>query len=160
MVAPTSEKKAPGLVSVAAFIALALGGGLLIGAFTGPDAWFAALRKPWFNPPSWVFGPVWSILYVLIGVAGSYAWQMRARSEGPATLWFVQLALNFAWSPLFFAAHRIDLALVCIVLLDLVIVAFVVVAWRRSRVASMLFLPYLAWVSFATVLNAGFLALN
>src|SRR5262245_2791702 len=83
-----------------AFIALALGGGIAIGAATGPDAWFAALAKPSFNPPNWVFAPVWSALYVMIGVAGWLVWT-HARSSLAMKLWWLQLVLNFSWSPTF-----------------------------------------------------------
>ena len=145
-----------------AFILLVVGGGLVIGRLTGPDAWFAALNKPSFNPPSWVFGPVWTTLYVLIAIAGWRVWRAPALAARvrAVTLWWVQLGLNFAWSPLFFAAHRIDLALGVIVLLLASIVAFMAAAGRVDRVASILFAPYALWVAFATALNFAFLRLN
>lgn len=140
---------------------LVVGGGLLIGALTGPDAWFAQLRKPSFNPPNGVFGPVWTVLYVLIAVAGWRVWTRRSElGQLPLVLWGLQLAANFLWSPTFFTAHRMDFALVVIVALLIAILAFVVATARREAAAAALFIPYAAWVAFATTLNAAFLALN
>lgn len=134
---------------------------MIIGLLTGPGAWFAGLRKPSFNPPSWVFAPVWTTLYIMIAVAGWRTWR-RWRAGAPYTalyLWGGQLVLNFAWSPLFFGAHRIDLALRVIVVLLATIVAFIVVS-RNDRVSALLFVPYGLWVAFATLLNAAFSRLN
>lgn len=141
------------------FIAAVLAVGLAIGFLTAPGAWYAGLQKPWFNPPNWVFGPAWTILYVLIGIAGYRIW--LARTDSMATkLWFIQMALNFAWSPVFFALHFIGLALAIIVLLLLAILAFVIAAWRQDRAAALLFIPYAAWVAFATALNGAIATLN
>jgi tryptophan-rich sensory protein len=145
--------------SLAAFVVLVLGGGTAIGALTGPDAWYTTLAKPSFNPPNWVFAPVWSTLYVLIGIAGWLVWA-RDRSGPSMALWWAQLVLNFLWSPAFFSLHRIDLALVVIVLLLTAIWAFVAVTARRQPAAALLFVPYGLWVGFATVLNAALWALN
>jgi len=142
-----------------AFIALALGGGTAIGAATGPDAWFAALAKPSFNPPNWVFAPVWSTLYVMIGVAGWRGWT-HAPSSLAMKLWWLQLVLNFCWSPVFFSLHRPGLALAIIVVLLATIWAFVVAASRRLPAAALLFVPYGLWVLFATALNAALFILN
>lgn len=141
------------------FVVLVLGGGLAIGWLTPPDAWYAQLTKPAFNPPGWVFGPVWSVLYVLIAVAGWRVWR-RERSSAAMWLWWTQLALNFLWSPTFFAAHRIGLAFAVILLLLAAILAFIATAWRQDRVAAWLFTPYAAWVAFAALLNGSILALN
>lgn len=141
------------------FVALAVGGGLAIGYLTMPGAWYAQLVKPAFNPPGWVFGPVWTVLYVLIGIAGWRVWR-RDRAGWPMKLWWLQLALNFLWSPVFFAAHRIGLALVVVLLLLAAIVAFMVASWRQDRAAAWLFAPYALWVAFASVLNASIWALN
>jgi tryptophan-rich sensory protein len=141
------------------FLVLVLGGGLAIGFLTAPGAWYAGLAKPSFNPPNWLFAPVWTALYVLIAIAG---WRIfeRDRSGWPMRLWWTQLALNFLWSPVFFAAHRIALALLVILLLLAAILAFIAMSWRQDRVAASLFVPYAAWVGFASVLNAAILALN
>ena len=119
----------------------------------------AGLAKPPFNPPNWVFAPVWTVLYVLIAVAGWRTFE-RDRSSWPMRLWWAQLVLNFLWSPVFFAAHRIGLALLVILLLLAAILAFLVMSWRQSRVAAWLFAPYAAWVAFAAVLNGSIWLLN
>jgi translocator protein len=141
------------------FLALAVGGGLAIGLLTAPGEWYAGLAKPSFNPPNWLFGPVWTLLYVLIAVAGWRVWQ-RDRSGTPMMLWWAQLVLNFSWSPVFFSAHQIGLALVIIVLMLGAILGFIVTAWRLDRVAAWLFVPYAAWLAFASVLNGSIWALN
>jgi benzodiazapine receptor len=141
------------------FVALSLGGGLLIGAFNTPGEWYAALEKPPFNPPGWLFGPVWTTLYVLIGIAGWRTWQ-NARSSASMWLWWLQMALNFAWSPVFFTLHGIGAAFAIILALLLTILAFIVVTWKRDHTSASLFLPYAAWVAFASLLNGSILALN
>jgi tryptophan-rich sensory protein len=146
-------------VSLRLFLALVLGGGLVLGFLTTPGAWYAGLAKPSFNPPAWLFGPVWTVLYVLIAVAGWRVWQ-RDRSDWPMKLWWAQLALNFLWTPVFFAAHQIGPALVVILLMLAAILAFIVTAWRLDRVAAWLFVPYAAWVAFASLLNGSIWMLN
>jgi tryptophan-rich sensory protein len=141
------------------FLLLVVGGGLAIGFLTAPGEWYAGLVKPPFNPPNWVFGPVWTVLYVLIAVAGWRTFE-RDRSSWPMKLWWAQLVLNFLWSPAFFAAHRIGLALLVILLLLAAILAFLVMSWRQSRVAAWLFAPYASWVAFAAVLNGSIWLLN
>jgi len=147
------------LWSLIAFIAVVLGGGIAIGMATGPGAWFAGLAKPSFNPPNWVFAPVWSTLYVMIAIAGWLEWT-HDRSSAAMKLWWVQLVLNFLWSPTFFGLHRIDLALVVIGALLVVIWAFVALTARRQPAAALLFAPYGLWVAFASALNLAFLVLN
>jgi len=152
---------------LAAFLLLVVGGGLAIGAATAPGDWYAGLAKPSFNPPGWVFGPVWTLLYILIAVAGWRVWQ-RERPRGRAhlfrspamRLWAAQLVLNFLWSPVFFTAHRIDLALVIVLMLLLTVLGFIAVARTTDRLAAWLFVPYAAWVAFAAVLNGAILRLN
>jgi len=146
-------------VALVAFVALVLGTGTAIGVLTGPDAWFASLAKPSFNPPNWVFAPVWTVLYVLIGIAGWLAWT-EDRGGTAMKLWWSQLVLNFLWSPAFFALHRIGLALVIVSLLLVVIWTFVTLTARRLPSAALLFVPYGLWVGFATVLNAALWMLN
>ena len=146
-------------VGLISFLLLVVGGGLLIGSVTAPEEWYAGLEKPAFNPPGWMFGPVWTVLYVLIAVAGWRIWQ-RDRGGLAMKLWWAQLALNFLWSPVFFSAHWIGVALVVVLLLLATIIAFIGVARRRDRVAAWLFVPYAAWVAYASALNASILALN
>lgn len=120
---------------------------------------YAALDLPPYAPPSWVFGPVWGVLYVMIAIAGWLAW--RSGGGRPAiTVWAVQLVLNLAWTPLFFAWELRGVALVEIVALLVAVVATIVVFARTSKAAAWLLVPYLAWVGFATALNAGVVVLN
>lgn len=146
-------------LSLILFLALVLGGGLVLGFLTAPGAWYAGLAKPSFNPPAWLFGPVWMVLYILIAVAGWRVWQ-RDRAGWPMKLWWAQLALNFLWTPVFFGAHQIGPALVVILLMLAVILGFIAAAWRQDRVAAWLFVPYAAWVAFATLLNGLLYLLN
>lgn len=141
------------------FLVLVIGGGLLIGWLTAPGEWYRALAKPAFNPPDWLFAPAWTLLYLLIALAGWRIWRMES-GKWLMRLWWAQLLLNFLWSPTFFAAHEIGLALVIVLLLLAAIVAFILSCWRRDRFAALLFLPYAAWVTFASALNASILALN
>lgn len=144
---------------LAAFILVVLGGGVLIGLAMLPGDWYAALAKPPFNPPNWIFAPVWSVLYVLIAIAGWRCW-MSAPTGLPMRVWGVQLVLNFLWSPIFFGAHRMGLALGVIVALLVAILVFIRLNWRPDRLAAWLFVPYAAWVAFATLLNGSLLWLN
>ncbi|CAN0653061.1 tryptophan-rich sensory protein [Nitratireductor aquimarinus] len=141
------------------FLLLVVGAGLAIGYITAPGPWYAALAKPAFNPPNWVFAPVWTILYVLIAVAGARTWQ-RARHGMAMRLWWLQLVLNFAWSPAFFVLHQVGLALLIILLLAATITAFIAASWRSDRASALMFLPYAAWVFFAALLNGAILSLN
>jgi translocator protein len=144
---------------LALFILLVVGGGSLIGATNTPGPWYEALAKPPFNPPNWIFGPVWSILYVMIAVAGWRIWRMK-QTGGAMAVWWLQLGLNFLWSPVFFTVQSIGGALVVVLAMLASILAFIVLAWNRDRLSALLFIPYAAWVSFATLLNASILYLN
>ena len=141
------------------FIVVTVGGGLLIGATNTPGAWYAALNKPPFTPPDWLFAPVWTILYLAVAVAGWRIWEKRA-TGGAMTAWWVQLGLNFLWTPVFFTVQAIGWALAIILALLVAIAAFVLLAWDRDRPAALLFLPYAAWVAFATLLTASVWWLN
>jgi tryptophan-rich sensory protein len=139
--------------------------GYLSGVASGSSAetpWFQALEKPSTFPPPIAFPIVWTILYVLMGLALALvlsAWGARFRL--PAVLMFViQLLFNLAWSPVFFAEHEISLALAIIVVLDVAVVITIVLFWKVRRTAALLLLPYLAWILFATLLNWQFLTLN
>jgi tryptophan-rich sensory protein len=144
---------------LAGFLVLCLGGGLAVGFATAPGEWYAGLAKPSFNPPNWVFAPAWTILYILIAIAGWLIWRHDPHGV-PFYLWALQLLLNFLWSPIFFTAHLTGWALVLILALLLTIVAFIVVAWPALPIAAILFLPYAAWVAFASILNASIWRLN
>ncbi|MEM1364636.1 MAG: TspO/MBR family protein [Pseudomonadota bacterium] len=124
-----------------------------------PDAWYRALEKPSWNPPDWLFGPVWTVLYIFIGVAGAKISQSFLPG-GAMGLWWAQWALNGAWTALFFGFHQLGIALIEILILLAVIVTFIFVAWPLSKTAALLFVPYAAWVGFATVLNATIFWMN
>ncbi len=151
-------------MALIAFIALCLGVAAIGGAVTATSVgtWYAALAKPAFNPPDWVFGPVWTALYLMMAIAAWRVW--RARGVGGARqalgAWALQLALNLGWSLLFFGARLIGAALVEIVLLLAAILATLVLFWRIDRAAGWLLVPYAAWVGFATLLNAALWRLN
>lgn len=141
------------------FLVLTVAVGGLIGWATAPGEWYAGLAKPAFNPPNWIFGPVWTTLYVLIAVAGWLVW--RAEPSGTAMkFWVAQLLLNWAWSPVFFSMQAPSAAVVVILLLLAAIAGFIVVARNVDLRASWLFLPYAAWVGFAAVLNISIARLN
>lgn len=144
--------------AVIAFLVLTVGGGLLIGSVSTPDQWYQNLVKPALNPPSWVFAPVWTILYVMIAVAGARVWSKDL--ETPVRLWFIQMILNFLWSPVFFVAHKPGWAIIVIVLMFFAIISFIVSTWNRDRIASYLFMPYAVWVAFAAYLNIMIQQLN
>jgi tryptophan-rich sensory protein len=143
---------------VAIFAVLVLGGGLIVGFAARPDAWYAALSKPPFNPPNWIFAPVWSLLYILIAIAGVRTYE-RGLSGGFG-LWVAQLVLNFCWSPVFFGLHRPAFALAIVTALLICNVTFIVARWNVDRASALLFLPYAAWVAFAALLNASIVMLN
>lgn len=122
---------------------------------------YDALELPSWAPPGWLFGPVWTVLYVMIGIAGWLLWRGATSGRSKALLfWAVQLVLNLVWTPLFFGADRYGIALLEILLLWGFIVATIIVGWRVSRFAALLLIPYLAWVSFATALNTAVWWLN
>lgn len=141
-------------------LAVAGAGGAVTAA--NVSTWYPTLVKPSFNPPNAVFGPVWTALYLLMAVAAWRVWRRRCNvATGRAlSLWALQLALNLAWSFIFFGAHRIGYALIDITLLLIAILATAIAFWRIDRIASLLFVPYFAWVTFATVLNAALWRLN
>lgn len=147
------------IVSYILFIGFVVGAGLIAGLTNMPGEWYQSLEKPFFNPPSWLFGPVWTTLYVMIGVAGARIWQ-RAPKSAAMQLWFAQMAFNLMWSPAFFGLQNPELALAVIVGMLVTIVAFMVKAKPIDRISSLLFVPYLAWVSFAGILNLSIAWLN
>ena len=146
-------------LTLAAFLLLVLAVGGLIGTQSLPGAWYESLTKPPLNPPNWVFGPVWTTLYVLIAIAGWRIW-MRDRPSRAMQLWGVQMVLNWAWSPVWFLAQMPWVALAVLVLMWLAIVGFILTSRRQDRIAPWLFVPYLAWVSFAGYLNLAIAIIN
>ncbi|EKS36096.1 TspO/MBR family protein [Afipia broomeae] len=144
---------------------LCLGVGILESYVTRPEipVWYAALAKPWWTPPPVVFPIAWTILYILMAVSLWRLWDRAAPSapRASAITWFlIQLALNAAWSPVFFGWHGTRTALVIIIGLLIAIVMTMIAASRADKSAAWLLAPYLAWVAYATTLNAGVVAMN
>ena len=127
-----------------------------------PNEWYAALNKPSWNPPPWVFGPAWTLLYSLMAVAAWMVWKRGgfAAQRGALSFYLVQLVLNAAWTPIFFGMRRMDIALVVIVTLWVAIALTLRSFWRVRKLAGDLLIPYLAWVSFASFLNFTLWRLN
>ena len=160
------QQKKGNLSALIILILLPIFGGSLVGFITSRDvsSWYPTLQKPAWNPPNWIFGPVWTILYGLMGWASYLIW--RKREEQPkqvrsALIWYgLQLGLNFLWSVIFFGFRRPDLALLEIVLLWGAILVTIVKFARIDRLAASLMIPYHLWVTFATALNATIWWLN
>ena len=139
--------------------------GAVSGLFTASSVktWFVTLNKPSFNPPSYVFAPVWTTLYIMMGIAFYLVWVSvtdKAQQHKAMTVYFIQLFLNFCWSFIFFYKQRPDLAFIDIVFLWISIVATLVLFYRISKPAGWLLVPYLLWVSFASALNYAIWQLN
>ncbi|MGA8006192.1 MAG: TspO/MBR family protein [Burkholderiales bacterium] len=152
------------LLSLLAFLALCFAFAAAGGAVTATSVhgWYQALAKPPFNPPDWLFAPVWSVLYLMIALAGWRLWRRRAMAGSPAALrwWGLQLGFNLSWSFVFFGARLPGAALADIVLLVGAIAVTILLAARVDRAAAWLLAPYAAWVAFAAVLNAAIWYLN
>jgi benzodiazapine receptor len=133
-----------------------------IGSQFEPGDWYAHLAKPAFTPPAWVFAPVWTLLYLMMGIAAWLVWQRRREAGAGVALTFflVQLALNAAWSWIFFGLHYIGWALVDLVALWLAVGATLLAFWYQRPLAGLLMIPYLLWVSLAVSLNYQFWRLN
>lgn len=146
------------------FIALCLGAGGLGAIATTPeiDGWYKTIVKPSWNPPGYVFGPVWTTLYVMMGVAAWLVWKPAGFKGAmlPLILFGVQLVLNVGWSWVFFHFHQPGWAFAEILVLWLAIAATTLVFFKNSKIAGWLMIPYLAWVSFASVLNFAIWQLN
>jgi translocator protein len=146
---------------LAGFVALCLSVAAVGGFATASSVidWYPTLNKPSWNPPSWLFGPVWTVLYIMMAVAAWLVWKQDG-SRPALILWGGQLALNLAWSFLFFGARSPILGLIDIIAMWLAIAATIFLFAQKSRVAAYLMVPYLCWVSFATSLNAAIYMLN
>jgi benzodiazapine receptor len=149
-----------GLMVVGTLILGSISGLVTVDAITG---WYATLTKPSFNPPNWVFGPAWTVLYILMGIAAGLVWSSNAdplAKRRALGVYAIQLALNFCWSIIFFGLKAPVFALMEIVLLWLAIMWCIRMFRSIDQRAAWLFVPYLAWVSFAAVLNAAIVVLN
>lgn len=130
---------------------------------TAIPTWYQTLTKPSFSPPNWIFGPVWTILYFLMGVAAYLVWIKGLQKQAvktALTFFIAQLVFNFFWSILFFGLHSPILALIDILVLWILILVTILKFYTLSRVASYLLIPYLLWVTFATILNLSIVLLN
>jgi translocator protein len=148
---------------IAVFIPLAVGA--LSGYFTSSaiSGWYATLNKPFFNPPNYLFGPVWTVLYIMMGIAYYLVWNSKLVSENKSKaylFYWVQLFLNFMWSICFFYFQNPTLALVVIVLMIITIASTIFTFRKFSTIAAWLLVPYICWVSFATALNFELWRLN
>lgn len=152
------------LLGLVGFVVICLLVSSIGGAITATSVgtWYQTLQKPPFNPPDWVFAPVWATLYMLMAIAGWRVWrhaQFELRWQA-LMVFAVQLGLNLAWSFLFFGLLRIDLAMVAIIILLITIIANTFLFWRIDRLAGAFFVPYVLWVVYAAALNASLWLLN
>ncbi len=154
-----SSRAALALFVVPCLAALAVGGMVTAPAVA---AWYPTLAKPAWTPPDWLFGPVWSVLYLTMGIAAWLVWRREgwAGARGALILFWVQLAFNALWSPLFFGLRSPLLGLIDIAMLLAALIATTIAFWRARPIAGLLFVPYLAWVGYASALNAAIWAAN
>jgi len=157
----TNKPAVPSWVGLVFWVALSFAAAGFGSRFP-PGDWYTHLAKPAFNPPAWVFAPVWTLLYLVMGIAAWLVWRQRAvaRVTPALALFLVQLALNAAWSWLFFGLHHIGWALVDLAAFWLAIGATLLAFWTHRPLAGLLMVPYLLWVSFAALLNFQFWRLN
>lgn len=151
--------KAQDLIALGIFLACAFAAAST-GYFFPPGEWYAALDKPFFTPPAWIFGPVWTALYLMMSVAAWLVWRRTGWRARPVGLWFAQILLNALWTPLFFGLHWLGVALIEMAALWLLVLLTLLAFRPVSRPAAWLMAPYLAWVSFAWFLNLGLWWLN
>ncbi len=149
------------LLSAVITFTLTFGAGYMASRFPSGE-WYFALSKPSWNPPNWLFGPVWGVLYLLIAISAWLVWLNAglAAAALPLGLFALQLVLNAAWSWIFFGRHEIGLAFIEILILWIAILATCIAFWRLNPVSGYLLVPYLLWVSFASVLNFAIWRLN
>jgi tryptophan-rich sensory protein len=148
-------------VALAGWVAVTFAAAAMGGLFL-PGDWYARLQKPAWNPPNWIFGPVWTALYTIMAVTAWLVWKRGGfAGQRRALLFFLlQLLFNALWSPLFFGLHLPGLAFVDLVLLWLALLATLATFWKAHRLAGAMLLPYLAWVTFAGALNFAIWRLN
>ncbi|QEC69956.1 tryptophan-rich sensory protein [Panacibacter ginsenosidivorans] len=147
---------------VSLILTLLVGFGAGFATATSINSWYSTLDKPFFNPPNWLFAPVWTILYILMGVAFYFVWKLPETTQRNIALFVfvLQLAVNGIWSLIFFNQHQIGWALVDISILWVMIIITMYLFTQLSKIAAWLLYPYLLWVSFATVLNFSIWQLN
>ena len=146
------------------FILITLFAGFIGSLFTTPSiaSWYAFINKPSFSPPNWLFAPVWSLLYILMGIAAFLIWQKRDNLKTKPALMFygIQLILNTLWSIIFFGMHNPGLAFLEIIILWSFILITLIKFYKINKTSGILFIPYLIWVSFASILNFAVWMLN
>jgi tryptophan-rich sensory protein len=141
------------------FILASIAIGVISGVSNLPGEWYQSLNKPFFNPPNWIFAPVWTVLYGMIGAALAATWYDE--NNGRRLIIFaIQGFLNILWSPAFFGMQNPALGLAIIIPMLVFILLFIAMSWRPNRWAALLFLPYALWVAFATLLNLSIVMLN
>lgn len=147
-----------------AFLLLTLAISAVGGALTAPKipTWYAGLVKPAFNPPNWIFAPVWTVLYILLAILGWRVWRLpdTPRRSQALRLYAGQLALNALWSPVFFALEMPAAALAVLIAMVLLTILLLRMLWQLERIAALLLLPYLGWIAFASLLNTIIVRLN
>lgn len=151
------------LLRIIICVTICLGLGIASGFSTASSisGWYQTIQKPSWNPPNWIFGPVWTVLYILMGIAAALVWNSRSPHRQTALVLFaVQFVLNILWSFIFFGLHNLPLALVEIILLTIFIALTIYWFLKINRLAAVLLLPYLMWVSFASSLTYTILILN
>lgn len=152
------------IIKLIVSIIVPLGLGSIAGIFTAQSVpeWYATLNRPSFNPPNWIFGPVWTMLYILMGISLFLIWKLEISKERNLAIlvFMLQLLLNFGWIFIFFYFNMIGLALIEIILLWIFIVIMLVLFYKIKPIAAYINIPYLLWVSFATVLNGSYYFLN
>ena len=145
-------------------LAIPLALGAIAGMFTADAVpeWYESLNKPSFSPPNWIFGPAWTLLYILLGISFFLIWKTQAGPKRSLAMWVyaLQLLLNFAWSFIFFYFHYIGLALIEIAILWILIFLMMITFYRIKTLAAYINIPYLLWVTFAGILNAAYYFLN
>jgi tryptophan-rich sensory protein len=158
-------RKRKKIINIIVWVIICLAVSILGGLFSKDSLydWYNELEKPEFTPPDWAFGVVWPVLYILMGISASIVWQQgihRKEVKTAVIIFFVQLFLNLLWTPIFFGLHLIGLALVEITFLWCAIFLTIVAFWKVKRLAALLLIPYILWVTFAVVLNASLFKLN
>ena len=152
------------IIKLAVSLLLPLSIGAVAGMFTSQTVptWYASLNRPLFNPPNWIFGPVWTTLYILLGSSFFLIWKEHPSKERNLAIkvFSIQMLLNFAWSFLFFYFNLIGVAFIEIILLWISIAAMIYLFYKIKPAAAYLNIPYLLWVGYATILNAGYYFLN
>jgi translocator protein len=152
------------IIKLVVSLLLPLSVGAVAGMFTSQavPTWYASLNRPSFSPPNWIFGPVWTSLYILLGISFFLIWREETSKMRNLAIrvFLIQMLLNFSWSFLFFYFHLIGIALIEIILLWISITAMIYLFYKIKPAAAYLNIPYLLWVSFAAILNAGYYSLN